>query len=269
MNSLTEYLSNNAHWNELTATIQNGSVPGAIGVEIRSGWQNELMISLARRILCEHGNACGECKSCHSWVEDTHPDLLIAGEPDTPAPVDECRRKSSDLPMSPVVSTRRLLVFFAPEKMSPGAVNSLLKITEEPPPHGHILYLMSKAAILPTLRSRLWMLSFSLEEIITPVQPPVNQNSWINWLKEVEKYDADDWYAAAHGYAAWLSQNGDAAKAAQLQQLAETAMLTHLSAPMWSDLLFLHLRGEYPFEHVFDDFRQTPLPGVDSAGRRK
>ena len=268
MSSLTALLANSPHWRELTEAIQNGTVPGAIGIEIRSVWQEELLKELATRILCEHGTVCGECKSCRGWVEGAHPDLLIAGEPDTPAPVDECRRKSGDLPMTPVVAPRRLLVFFAPEKMSPGAVNSLLKITEEPPPHGHILYLMSKANILSTLRSRLWMLSFTPEENIASIQPPANQNGWISWLKEKEKYDANDWYAAALGYAAWLSQNGETAQAAQLQQLAETALTTHLSAPMWSDLLFLHLRGEYPFEHVFDDFRQAPLPGAGHAGRR-
>ena len=268
MSGVTELFANSPHWRELTAALQNGTVPGSIGVEVRSIWQNDVMRELAGRILCEHGTACGSCRSCLGWVDGAHPDLLVAGEPDAPAPVEECRHKSADLPMSPVVAPRRLLVFYAPEKMSPGAVNSLLKITEEPPPHGHILYLMNKANILSTLRSRLWMLSLSVEENIMPVQPPTSQNAWISWLKENEKNDANDWYALALGFASWLCRNGETKKAAQLQQLAETALTTHLSAPMWSDLLFLHLRGEYPFEHVFDDFRQTPLPWAGHAGKR-
>ena len=189
--------------------------------------------------------------------------MLVAGEPDAPAPIDECRAKSADLSLSPVVAPVRLLVFYAPEKMSPGAVNSLLKITEEPPPKGHLLYMMDRGTILSTLRSRLWMLSFSVEEKIAPLSPPASQSEWLRWLKENEKNDVQKWYAMAHGYASWLCKNGKLERAGMLRQLAETALATHLSAAMWTDLLFLLLREEYPFEHVFDDFRQTALPGAD------
>ena len=160
------FWQNDVHWHELLKFIARGSVPGSIGIEIRLPWQREVMLSLARRILCESGSACGQCPSCRAWVDAEHPDLLVAGEPDAPAPIDECRAKSADLSLSPVVAPVRLLVFYAPEKMSPGAVNSLLKITEEPPPKGHLLYMMDRGTILSTLRSRLWMLSFSVEEKI-------------------------------------------------------------------------------------------------------
>ncbi|MBP3836667.1 MAG: hypothetical protein J6E31_06205 [Pyramidobacter sp.] len=268
MSQVKELLQQNELWNDLIATFHSGTVPGAVGIETRPIWQEEIMRIFASHILCENGTACGQCRSCRSWVDGAHPDLLIAGAPDAPAPVDECRRKSADLPMSPVIAPRRLLVFYGPEKMSPGAVNSLLKITEEPPDHGHILYLMSKANILSTLRSRLWMLSLLLEESFAPLEPPRGQKSWLRWLSENEKKDANDWYAAAYGYAAWLCRHGETEQAAQLQQLAETALTTHLSSAMWSDLLFLLLRGEYPFEHVFDDFRQAPLPGAGFSRRR-
>ncbi|WP_296428586.1 hypothetical protein [Pyramidobacter sp.] len=262
------FWQNDVHWRDLLKFIARGSIPGSIGIEIRLPWQREVMLSLARRILCESGSACGQCPSCRAWVDMEHPDLLVAGEPDVPAPVDECRAKSADLSLSPVVAPVRLLVFYAPEKMSPGAVNSLLKITEEPPSKGHLLYMMDRGTILSTLRSRLWMLSFSVEEKIAPLTPPASQSEWLRWLKENEKNDGQKWYAMAHGYASWLCKNGELTRAGALRQLAETALATHLSAAMWTDLLFLLLREEYPFEHVFDDFRQTSLPGADRCRKQ-
>lgn len=260
MTALSRLLPQNRHWLEFSSAVASGAVPAAIGAEVRSVWQREFVQKCARVILCEHGAACGTCPACRAWAEDAHPDLLVAGEPDAPAGVDECRRKSSDLSLSPVVSPRRLLVFYAAEKMSLPAVNSLLKITEEPPPRGHILYVMNKADILPTLRSRLWTLSLNAEESVVRIEPPGDRSGWLRWLRGNEKNDVQSWYALALGYAAWYAGNGRFDLAAQLQQLAETAMTTHLSAPMWADLLFLHMRGEYPFEDVFDDFRQAPLP---------
>lgn len=263
MNQIETFLQNNVHWRELLKFIAQGSIPGSIGIKIHLPWQREVMFSLAHHILCESGSACGTCKSCRAWINMEHPDLLIAGEPDAPASIDECRTKSADLSLSPVAAPVRLLAFYAPEKMSPGAVNSLLKITEEPPSKGHLLYMMDCSNILPTLKSRLWMLSFFVEEKIEPLMPPNSQAEWLHWLKENEKNDGQKWYAMAHGYASWLCKNGDLKRAGMLRQLAETALATHLSAAMWTDLLFLLLREEYPFEHVFDDFRQTALPRAD------
>jgi len=270
MSQVTDVLEHNAHWQQLIKTFSGGVIPGALGIETRAIWQEDIVFELAKHILCDSGNNCGQCRSCRSWVDRTHPDFLAAGEPDSPASVDDCRHASSDLTMAPVIAKNRLLVFYAPEKMSPGAVNSLLKITEEPPPHGHILYMMSKSNILPTLRSRLWMLSFLLEESIAPIEPPAGRNGWLNWLRNNEKKEAKDWYETALAYAIWLNQHAETEKAALLQQLAETALTTHLSTSMWSDILFLLLRGEYPFEHVFNDFRQAPLPGAcgDRGGAR-
>ncbi len=263
---LESILENNIHWQELNDVIVRGSIPGSIGIEIKSELQEKTMRFLAHRILCENGAACGKCHSCRAWVEDDHPDLLIAGEPDAPASVDECRKKAGELSLSPVCAPVRLLVFYSPEKMSLGGVNSLLKITEEPPPKGHILYMMDRARILPTLRSRLWMISFHLEENAKPLQPPSSQEEWLQWLSENEKNDAQTWHSKAHAYAAWLCQAGDLNRAASLRQLAEAALSSHLSGAMWSGLLFLLLREEYPFENVFDDFRQAALPGL---GRRR
>ncbi len=265
--SLEIILANDAHWQELNDFIAHGSIPGSIGIEIKSALQEATVRLLAHRILCENGTACGKCHSCRAWVEDDHPDLLIAGEPDVPASVDECRKMAGELSISPVSAPVRLLVFYSPEKMSLGGVNSLLKITEEPPLKGHILYMMDKARILPTLRSRLWMLSFHLEEKVKPLQPPSSQEEWLLWLSENEKNDPQSWYSKAHAYAAWLCQVGDLDRAASLRQLAEAALASHLSGAMWSGLLFLLLREEYPFENVFDDFRQAALPGL--SRRRK
>lgn len=260
-------LENNQHWLDLLAFIESGSVPNSIGIEVRLPWQEYTAIKLAHCILCANGTGCGECQSCRAWVENGHPDLLIAGAPGEPANVDECRVISGELSLSPVVAPVRLIVFYAPEKMSPGAVNSLLKITEEPPQKGRVLYVMDKANILATLRSRLWMLSLSVEESIEPIAPPESDSEWLLWLKENEKKDAQEWYAMLHGYAAWLCRKGDFRRASSARQLAETALSTHLSSAMWSDIIFLLLREEYPFEHVFDDFRQAALPGLGDNRR--
>lgn len=267
MSPLASLLKDDIHWNRIAGAVESGSSPAALGVSIRESMQKDFMLMYAHYLLCETGTDCGVCDSCRAWVDGTHPDLIIAGEPGEPAGVDDCRSLSGDLTLVPVVSQSRLLVIFAPEKMSVGAENSLLKITEEPPIHGRILYMMDKPDILPTLRSRLWMVSFYPEEKIQPVTPPSSEPEWLKWLTANAKNDTAAWSALADGYITYYKNTGRYDKAAMLCQIAGVAEETHLSSTMWADMLFLFLREEYPFEQIFDDLRQTALPR--SADRKR
>lgn len=258
--SLPELLSEDNHWLDLLEYLGSGHpVPAALGMELPLPFQAEAAEILARHILCNTGRACGTCQSCLSWAGGTHPDWIIAGAPDQPPSIDECRTFTEDLALSPVEAPVRLLTVFGTEKLNPSVANSLLKVTEEPPPHGRLLYLMSQGNILATLKSRLWMLAFRFEEHIEPQFPPVDDPSWLTWLAEGEKRTPQDWYTLAMGYIVCLRQKKRFKEAALLCQLAENAQSAHLSSAMWTDMLYLFLRGEYPFDHVFDDFRQASL----------
>ncbi len=262
---LEDLLAQEPQWGDLLAYLASGRpIPAALGLELPTAFQGQASELLARRILCHHGDGCGNCPSCMAWVEGRHPDWLLAGSPGDAPPVELCRDLSGELMLSPVTAPVRLLTVYSAEALNPSAANSLLKVTEEPPPRGRLLYLMASGALLPTLRSRLWVLSFRLEERLEPLEPPQNGEAWLRWLSEGEKRNGQDWYAMALGYVAWLRNQGKAQAAAQLRQLAEIALTTHLSSAMWADLLCLFLREEYPFDHVFDDFRQASIFG---AGR--
>ncbi len=258
--SLEDLLASEPQWGDLLSYLASGRpAPAALGLELPGPFQAQAAEMLARRILCHQGSACGSCPSCRAWVDGRHPDWLLAGSPGEAPPVELCRDLSSDLVLSPVTAPVRLLTVYGADKMNLSAANSMLKVTEEPPPRGRLLYLMSSGTILPTLRSRLWMLSFRIEEQIEPLKPPSSGEEWLRWLSEGEKRSVQDWYSLALGYSAWLRDQGKLQKAATLRQLAETALETHLSSTMWTDLLCLFLREEYLFEHVFDDFRQASI----------
>ena len=51
MSQVKELLQQNELWNDLIATFHSGTVPGAVGIETRPIWQEEIMRIFASHIL--------------------------------------------------------------------------------------------------------------------------------------------------------------------------------------------------------------------------
>jgi len=159
----------------------------------------DLAIQFAQSLLCQHpdeaGFACGQCPSCHWFLQGSHPDFCLlqpealcqdAEESDDVKPasgkkpskqisVDQVRWLAGFSAMSAHQGGRRVVVIHPAEAMNTNAANALLKNLEEPPP-GMLFILVSQKPqqLLPTILSR--CLSFVL--------PAPDAESAMRWLAQ-------------------------------------------------------------------------------------
>ncbi|MBL8481390.1 MAG: DNA polymerase III subunit delta' [Rhodocyclaceae bacterium] len=145
----------------------------------------EFARTLAQRLLCENARGtdqpCEKCPACTWFNGHGHPDFLLlrpasemeaqddedAGEseggadkterkaPSRQILIDQVRTTSEFMAVGAHQGGRRVVLIEPAEAMNVQAANALLKMLEEPPPHG-VFLLVSYAArrLLPTLRSR-------------------------------------------------------------------------------------------------------------------
>lgn len=241
-------------WRDVESTFESGNIPHCWAVKAPSAWHGAILTAMARRYLCDSGRGDDGCDSCASWSVTgensfAHPDLTIIGDMDKAADIEACRTLIRNLPLRPVSARRRLGVIPAADKLLASAANSLLKIAEEPPSHVCILFLLEGNDFLPTLRSRsrFTVLAAPFRRSATPL--PANDAEWLSRM-ESWKNDAD----VPTLLSEWVSYSvneGNIALAARLERLRLLIEQKRLSHNMACDLLFLTLREDLPFEHIF------------------
>lgn len=123
---------------------------------------------VAQALLCEHPLAdhapCGECSSCHLFLQGTHPDFHLI-EPEEvdesnakklrQIKIDAVRNLMEGIHLTTVRGGRRIILINPAENMNVQAANALLKILEEPPEK--VVFLLvgnSRDKLLPTIKSR-------------------------------------------------------------------------------------------------------------------
>lgn len=131
--------------------------------------------ALAKLIMCEKGDFCGECRACRLIDRELYGDCEIyppLGEKMTAEDVDII--VSEKCFIRPLEAERRVFAIVDAEKMNLTSQNKLLKTLEEPPANVHILLGASiDRALLPTVRSRMFKLeipAFTPDEIYNEIQ---------------------------------------------------------------------------------------------------
>lgn len=123
-----------------------------------------MAMTLAKALNCKAGkdDACEECDSCKAIEAGRFPDVLgIAPEKDV-IKIEQMRFIKQMTYLKPFSGTRRVFIVEQAEKMNEESANSLLKVLEEPPSFTHIILVTSNPfLVLPTIRSRCQVLSFS------------------------------------------------------------------------------------------------------------
>lgn len=162
--------------NDLFTRLQNQQLHHGILLDAAKGCGEEhLLVSLAKAMVCETSNACGQCKSCSLFVAHSHPDIKWVKSDKPSIGVDQIREVGEF-----VVSTSQLLgnkVVIIPDiqRLTESASNSLLKTLEEP--HSNTYLLLSTTElqyVLPTIKSRCEKIRLSL--------PPTEQS--LKWLQQ-------------------------------------------------------------------------------------
>lgn len=239
---------------EFLDATSGGVFPQAMAVRVPRPSFLRVIQDLARRYLCLRGTGDDACPSCRNWNEAFHPDLLIAGTPDTAPGIDECRRLAAGLSLVPFSAPRRLGIVMCADTLSLPAANSLLKIVEEPPPSGCLLLFLETDRLLPTLRSRVWQLSLSPQECVPVQAPPKGKADWIRRIGEKRAVKTEDMIEELRQWCTYLIRNGQDLKAQRLETLRVVSEKNRLTASMLQDLAYLALEEEYPIECLFDDF---------------
>lgn len=112
---------------------------------------------IAMTLLCENGNACGECRHCRRILAGTHPDV-IKPEKSGKKQIynkDTMRAVCSDAFVSPNDCDAKVYVFTDCESIEENTQNLMLKLIEEPPDTVYFIFTaISRSVFLPTILSR-------------------------------------------------------------------------------------------------------------------
>ncbi len=115
---------------------------------------NNIALTFAKSLICECGNACGNCSKCMQFDSLSHPDVTIIDQESIKVEdVNKIMGKLSTLPLS---NRYKVFVILNAETINEIAQNKLLKSLEEPNDSNIFILTTSKSdKLLPTIMSRL------------------------------------------------------------------------------------------------------------------
>lgn len=229
-------------WSEIALAVETGRCPQSMAVVIPSSMQEIFVINYAKLILGDS----------HAWNDYTHPDLIYAGKYLTAPSIDECRMLQGELGLHPIVSDKRLAVVWSADKLSLEASNSLLKLTEEPPVHGSILFVSEEDKLIPTIKSRVWSIYIDLpEELVKPRRHPSSPDEWAEWIENSKKNSTELVYLEIDSWIKFLSEKKDYRTASALESSVRIMEQKRLSVSMIQDVVFAVLKEGIPCEQIF------------------
>ncbi len=192
---------------------------------------------LAAALLCTGAERpCLGCSACRKVLSDTHPDFILADDPEKKTvPVALIRQIREDMYIRPNEGSRKIYLFPRAQDMGVPGQNALLKILEEPPGYGVFLLLTDNPEkLLPTVRSRCVELALSslLENTL--------KSALLRQFPQADAGSIDAAIARSGGFlgqAARLLEQGDALPR-QVEDLVraletrDSLLLTQTLAPM-------------------------------------
>lgn len=228
-------------WRELANAAASGRTPQSVGVVIPHIIQETFSEMYGRLVLGDD----------NLWKDGEHPDMINAGTVSSAPSIDECRQLQGELALHPLSSRRRLAVVWLADKLSVEASNSLLKITEEPPEHGNILFMSEEDNLIPTIKSRIWSIHIDLPEEILKAHPmPASIREWAKWMDAGRKPSPEILYLEMQGWVRDLTEKNDYIKASELDSLIRLMEQRRLSVPVIEDLVFALFKEEVPNEQI-------------------
>lgn len=134
----------------------------------------------ARLLLCagrapDAADACGQCTSCRKAAAESHPDIVEVSllEKRATIGVEQAREVQRAARFAPIEGNWKIFLFTEAHRLTEQAMNSLLKLLEEPQDRRvFILMAPTRTALLPTILSRCQLLRFA------PVPTP-QVNAWL------------------------------------------------------------------------------------------
>ena len=139
---------------------------------------------IAMTLMCEHGNACGECRNCKRILAGTHPDVI---KPEKSGKKQIYNRETirevcGDAFIAPNDCDVKVYIFTDCESIEENSQNLMLKLIEEPPDTVCFIFTALNANVfLPTIRSR----------VVTIGIPEASEEDCKAALSDMGKYSAE------------------------------------------------------------------------------
>lgn len=164
--------------------IKSGHFPHAILIEGEEGLGKKTLAHyLAMAAACGIADApCGVCKSCNLARGNNHPDISFTAPEDKKksVSVNQIRALRDEAYIKPHLDGRRVMIIDKAHTLNAESQNAFLKVLEEPPSDTvFILLAENKASLLPTVISRVAVLSLT----------PPERDEARQYLKEHTKAD--------------------------------------------------------------------------------
>lgn len=146
----------------LRRALRNDRLAHAYLFEGPEGIGKRLMaLALARALVCETGEGCGDCPACRKIDHNNHPDLHLLDAGGATIKIDQVRQLQKDLSLRPLEANHKICLIDGAEWLNPAAGNALLKTLEEPQGNTLLVLLTAKPeGLLDTIRSRCQRLPF-------------------------------------------------------------------------------------------------------------
>ena len=235
-------LENSIGWQRIVDAVYSSKCPQSLSVTIPSCMQ-ELFVRKFGELLLG---------SSPSWKDGTHSDLISAGKYLSPPTIDECRALRTELALYPLISKFRLAVIWEANKLSIEASNSLLKLTEEPPHHAHILFISEEDKLIPTIKSRVNSIHIDLpDEVVAPQPLPGTSEDFALWVNNLKKTTSECLYLEIQRWIEYLTIEGDFTAAAKLESMVKIMQQKRLSATMIQYTIYAVLKEGIPSEQIF------------------
>lgn len=252
MPSLNSALAESEAWKRLRGLAEEGLFPQCAALCAPPELHKALGVAVARLLLCSSGTGKDGCSSCAGWVGEEHPDLLKAGSEGAAPNIAQCRELILSMAYRPVAASRRVALVYSADTLLLPAANSLLKLAEEPPGYGVLLFLLSdEALLLPTLRSRSWLLPFRIPAEEKMERPPETESEWAEWLALVSTAELPDLLSQFGPWIRYELHRNAFERAGTIDRLRVILETKRLSRTMALDLTVLALKEGIVFEHLF------------------
>ncbi|MCB9072376.1 MAG: AAA family ATPase [Bdellovibrionaceae bacterium] len=159
---LDSVLGHNKTIEKLTSSIATGSLfTSAIFTGPEGVGKKKVAISLSQEANCARSPACGHCAECVRFSMIPNEGYLLLEPENGKIKIEQVRDVIDYLSLRSRLKDRFIIINEA-EKLTPQAANALLKSIEEPPQGVHFILVTSNLAmLLPTIRSRCQVVSFS------------------------------------------------------------------------------------------------------------
>ena len=126
--------------------------------------KKETALVFAKALNCERkeDDSCEACSSCRAISQGNFPDVMKIEPPVNVVKIEQIRLVKQLAYLKPMKGRKRVFIVEEADKMNEESANSILKILEEPPSFSHLILITTNPyLILPTIKSRCQILSFS------------------------------------------------------------------------------------------------------------